>query len=218
MKRILSLLFVAFLLFLMPGCNSNDNGEKEINIPSKNNANDTSALTSPINTTNLDQYLFREDVQYVDLRSPKMIMNEGHIAGFEFIPFYSIIASFNDDNTLYKMQHVYNDGQTIPAGQVGGFVKQYEESENIINSLFSKEKYIFLVSQGGSEASYTINLLIQLGYCGNLLYNIGGVMNSEGIASYSSIKTNKYFISGHGDLNISFKYEFMNDLTPVTNY
>jgi hypothetical protein len=83
------------------------------------------------------------------------------------------------------------DGNTIPPGQVGGFVPQYEQSKNIITSLFEKDKYIFLISQGGSESSYVINLLVQLGYDASLLYNVGGITNGEGIKSYKSIETNK---------------------------
>ena len=217
MKKILIMVLFSLLCISGCNCNNNSNDDQIIEIPLKQEVNDTSARTSPVNSTNLDYYMFRDDVQYVDLRSLEMIASEGYIAGFEFIPFYSIIASFSGENTLYRMKGVEIDGVSIPAGQPGSFIPQYEESNNIIKSLFSKDKYIFLVSQGGSECSYVINLLIQLGYNGNLIYNVGGVMNSEGFASYSSIETNKYFVYGHGNLNLSVKYDFMNELTPTSN-
>lgn len=202
------------LMLLITGCSNKK--EEKIVIPSKETSNDTSVISSPINTKNLDAYMFLDNVQYVDLRSPTSIMKEGHIAGFEFIPFLSFIASFNSYDSLYKMQATTDlQGNYIPAGQVGGFVAQYEESETIIKSLFSKDKYIFLISQAGSESSYMINLLIQLGYDGNLLYNVGGVINSEGIPSYQSISSNKYFVEGCGDLKYVYNFGILDELTPI---
>jgi hypothetical protein len=75
--------------------------------------------------------MFRDDVQYVDLRSSYMVLEEGYVAGFEFIPYYNIIASFSEGQTLYQM--VAKNG--IGAGQVGGFEAQFEESESIIKML-----------------------------------------------------------------------------------
>ena len=60
-----------------------------------------------------------------------------------------------------------------------------------------------------------INLLIQLGYDGNLLYNVGGVSNSEGISSYKSISTNKYYVESLNDFKITIEYNFAEDLTPI---
>jgi len=191
-------------------------GCKNDSIPSKVNSYDNSVINSPINTLNLDKYMFRDDVQYVDLRSSKMILEEGYVAGFEFIPFYSIIASFDADVTLYQMIRTEDEqGNYISAGQVGGFVAQYEESKMIVESLFSKEKYIFFISQAGSESAYMINLLIQLGYDGNLLYNVGGVSGSEGIKSYKDVTSNKYYVSGHNGFNPMVTYKYLDELTPI---
>ena len=40
-------------------------------------------------------------------------------------------------------------------------------------------------------------------------------MNQESMPSYKSIETNKYFVEGHGNLEMTFKYDFMDDLTPI---
>lgn len=211
MKKIFVIIMV---LFIIAGC-SNKNDDKE-EIPNKISGTDNSARTSPINSSNLDDYMFRDDVQYIDLRSGTMILEEGYVAGFQFVPYYSIIASFSSTSTLYQMKNITDDdGETHYAGQIGSFVAQYEESESIIESIFDKNKYIFLLSQGGSESAYIINLLIQLGYNGNLLYNVGGVSNSEGIPSYNSIDTNKYYISGIGDYGVTVNYDFLEELTPI---
>lgn len=214
MKRII----VMFLLFvcLVSGCKCQNSDDSQLVIPQKKNSTDNDVLSSPINVYNLDDYLFRDDVQYVDVRKIEMIASEGYVAGFQFIPFYSIIASFAGEGTLYKMQRIFDENnKIIGAGQVGTFKAMYEESDSIINSLFSKDKYIFIISQGGSEATYVINLLIQLGYNPELLYNVGGVMNSEGYPSYSSMNANSYFVEGTGNLDMSVKFDFMSDLTPI---
>ena len=209
MKKI----FVCILmLFIIMGCSKKDNDV----IPLKISAEDNAAKSSPINSSNLDNYMFREDVQYIDLRSGSMILQEGYVSGFKFVPYYSIIASFSEHSTLYQMKTtIGGDGKSHHAGQIGGFVPQYEESQSIIESIFDKNKYIFLLSQGGSESAYVINLLIQLGYDGNLLYNVGGVSNGEGIASYKSVDTNKYYFSGIGDYGVTTTYNFLEELTPI---
>lgn len=202
MKKIL---VVIMILFFAVGCSKNNN------IPKKQNAVDNSAINSPINSTNLDEYMNRDDVQYIDLRSSRMVLEEGYVAGFSFVPFYNIIASFSGEGTLYKMEKVGEN----KAGAVGGFVALYEESDNIIKSLFDENKYIFLISQGGSESAYVINLLLQLGYDGNLLYNVGGVSNSEGPTPYKDVEGNKYYVEGHSGFNPSVSYDFVSDLTPI---
>ena len=210
MKKIFT---VILTLFMIAGCSNKDNFNV---IPNKINPTDNAANTSPINSFNLDNYMNREDVQYIDLRSGSMILQEGYVAGFKFVPYYSIIASFTSNDTLYQMKTTTDkEGNSYYAGQIGGFVAQYEESQSIIESIFDKNKYIFLLSQGGSESAYVINLLIQLGYDGNLLYNVGGVSNSEGIASYKSIDTNKYYVSGIGNYGVTATYDFLKDLTPI---
>jgi len=212
MKKVL--IMVMICLMFVGGCKKDNNNDNAI--PSKISKTDNAANSSPINSSNLDNYMFRDDVQYIDLRSGSMILEEGYVAGFQFVPYYSIIASFSPNSTLYQMKStVDSEGESHYAGQIGGFVAQYEESESIIKSLFDRNKYIFLLSQGGSESAYVINLLIQLGYDGNLLYNVGGVSNSEGIASYKSVDTNKYYISGIGDYGVTTTYDFLEELTPI---
>ena len=72
-----------------------------------------------------------------------------------------------------------------------------------------------MISQAGSESAYMINLLIQLGYDGNLLYNVGGVRNSEGPKPYKDVASNKYYVEGHSGFNPSVSYDFVSDLTPI---
>ena len=144
MKKILSL--ILFLIVFISGCNCKNDDSKVLTIPSKKIAEDTSTITSPINAVNLDKYLFRDDVQYIDLRYIDDILRDGYIAGFQFLPFHSLIASFGNPGTLYNMKDVKDEnGNWVYAGQVGGFYPQYEESERIIKHLFDETKNIFFV-------------------------------------------------------------------------
>ena len=73
-----------FLLIGCFGCKQTENYSK---IPLKNDPQGVSIEASSVNTQNIDNYLFRDDVVYVDLRPYAEIAKEGHIAGFGFYPF-----------------------------------------------------------------------------------------------------------------------------------
>ena len=81
MKNKILIIFLS--IFLTVGCS---NTYKDI--PVKNNVEGVTIEDSSVNTKNIDNYLFRDDVVYVDLRSYAEIVSEGHIAGFSFYPFY----------------------------------------------------------------------------------------------------------------------------------
>ena len=214
MKKLLSI--ILFFIMFLGGCSCKKGQSGTLVIPYKKFAEDTSTVTTPVNAMNLDKYLFRSDTQYVDLRDLEDIMSDGYIAGFQFIPFHTIIASFSNPETLYKMKDSKNENnEWIYAGQIGGFYQQYQESAQIISSLFDKDKYIFFVSQAGSEGSYMINLLIQLGYDGNKLYNVCGVIGTEGAYSYSVKGNQKYFVKGNRIVDSSIDYSFKSKLTPL---
>lgn len=214
MKRFICCLL--FFVLCLSGCSCKKE-EQALTIPNKVSATDSSTITTPINASNLDKYLFREDVQYIDLRGIDDIINDGYISGFEFIPFHAMIASFSSPSTLYKMKDVKDEnGKWTYAGQIGGFYPQYQESAQVINNMFDKNKYIFFVSQAGSEGSYMINLLIQLGYDGNKLYNVCGVIGTEGAYSYSTKGNQNYFVKGNKLIDIKLSYDFKMDLTPIS--
>lgn len=213
MKKIIIMLL--FSVLIVGGCSCKKE-DTQLSIPLKGSPNETSTITTPINASNLDKYLFRDDVQYVDLRELDLVMKTGHISGFEFIPFHSLIASFRDNKTLYTMKDSQDEnGKWTYAGTVGGFYPQYKESKQLIKSLFDSDKYIFFVSHAGSESTYMINLLIQLGYDGNKLYNICGVSGTEGGASYISSGNMKYFVDGSNAINVQTSYTLGITLTPI---
>ena len=219
MKKIL--LFILSLV-LMTGCAGN--GNKFDVIPEKHDPSGVSIESSSVTTKNIDDYLFRDDVVYVDLRSYSEIAREGHIAGFGFYPFYDFIATLEGsvdenknpkDNRLFKMKN-----QMGMIGQVGNFAPNYEESEQILNELFPKDKYIFTITISNNESMYFLNLLIQYGYDASKLYNIGGFSIGTGLnnVAYVNIENPKYLVEGNpliSTTNQNTTFDFFNGLTPI---
>lgn len=229
MKKILLL-----TLLLLAGCNGNNSNSSNLyeNIPEKIEVNGVSIEASSVNTKNIDNYLFRDDTVYVDLRPYSEVVKEGHIAGFSFYPYYELIATFEgyeesikneageviekipQDNRLFKYK------LESPVCKVGDFSPNYEESIFLLNELFPKDKYIFAISQSGLECHYFFNLLIQYGYDVSKLYNIGGFAIGTGFhnIAYKNIDDPKHLVPGnplidHEVQNITF--DFMRDLTPI---
>ena len=86
---------------------------------------------------------------------------------------------FFDENTLAKQAEEMKKDDDDEEATVEEFslenneyIPNYNESISIINSLFPKDKYIFLMCGGGGYASMTKNLLISLGYDQNKIYNV----------------------------------------------
>lgn len=219
MKKLIILLVS---IFLMTGCFNAGNSYAEI--PKKYDENGVNIEASSINTQNIDNYLFRDDVVYVDLRPYSEVVREGHIAGFSFYPFYDFIASLEDsvdaegnpyDNRLFVMKR--EKGQI---GQIGNFSPNYEESEVILNRLFPKDKYIFAITISNNECMYFLNLLIQYGYDASKLYNVGGFSIGTGFdnIAYVNIDNPKYLVKGNPtieSLEYNVTFDFMKELTPI---
>lgn len=221
MKKILISLLSFFLLV---SC-ANKTSENDYSIiPEKNDVNGVSIEASSINTQNIDNYLFRDDVIYVDLRSYAEIAREGHIAGFSFYPFYDFIATMEGskdsngeakDNRLFKMKN-----EKGMLGQIGNFVPNYQESEFVLNELFPKDKYIFTITISNNECMYFLNLLIQYGYNPELLYNVGGFSMGTGLknVAYKNIENPKHLVEGNPLLSTEGQdvtFDFIKNLTPL---
>ena len=109
----------------------------------------------------LDQYMFREDVQYVDLRNYDASFKSGFIYSFEVIPFFDYLdfRTFDRGNT-----YLFNPSQII-----------HEEE---LYRLFDKEKAIFLYADGCIRAGYLKDVLDYLGY--ERVYVLGGIGDYKG--------------------------------------
>ena len=216
MKKIL----ICLILFMVFGCTVK---EKEITVVEKSesdvislpvkSADSNNMSDSPINPKNLDDYLFREDCFYVDTRDPEQFYGEGSVAGFVNIPFYGYICDFKKGTgSLYTFTKVSDD---ILLGDPGSFIASYKESEEIIKSIFPVDKNIIVIATAGVESCYLLNLLVQLGYDSDKLYNAGSFTTGMGDdIAYVSYKDAKYLVRPVylDDTSISYSFE---GLTPI---
>lgn len=138
MKKLLVLLAVLTLSFTLTACG----GEEE--------------LPETMTMAELDGFLGRSDVQYIDLRNFDERMKAGYIEGFEVIPYF--------DYLKYQDILVDNGGWVFDAGEV--------KSVGSMNEMFNKDKTILLMCGSGTRAQYVMDALLSLGY--ENVINIGG--------------------------------------------
>ena len=133
-----------------------------------------------INEETIDKYLNRNDVVYRDNRmliDPANYENiggdsylSGFIKGFEVVPYPFLAPTINLPSEVGEGY----TGETLFSLENNSYIANYKESLEIIESLFPKDKSIFLMCGGGGYASMTKNLLLSLGYDQNKIYNVGG--------------------------------------------
>ena len=139
-----------------------------------------------INIDTIDKYLGRKDTVYRDMRmleDPATYENiggdrylSGYIKGFEVIPLPYIIPV---DGLPVEVGQTY-DGITLFYLQDNKYIANYEESMEILEKYFPKDKNIFLMCGGGGYAAMMKNFLIAMGWDENKIYNIGGYWYYQG--------------------------------------
>ena len=133
-----------------------------------------------INESNIDEYLNREDAVYRDMRmleDPAIYESiggdrflSGYIKGFEVVPLPYIIPV---DGLPSEVGETYK-GTTLFYNDNGIYYPNYDESYEIIEELFPKDKVIFLMCGGGGYAGMMKKFLVTMGWDENKIYNIGG--------------------------------------------
>lgn len=166
MKRFSRLFILAIFGVFLVSCNTNNEDELVEILPDD-------LITMEI----LDDYMYRDDVQYVDLRNYNASFQTGWIDGFELIPFFDYLdyRAFDRDG-VYEFNH-------------DQIVDQRE-----LERLFDKEKAIFLYADGCIRSGYLKDVLNYLGY--ERVYVLGGFYEYEGI----------YKMDGTGDYSIGDNY------------
>ena len=139
-----------------------------------------------INESTIDNYLDRPDSVYRDMRMLKDPGNyeaiggdsylSGFVRGFEVtpLPYIMNVTGLPDavgDTYTGKTLFTFSDGKYTP---------NYEESMYILESLFPKDKYIFLMCGGGGYAGMAKNMLVSLGWDESKIYNVGGYWSYNG--------------------------------------
>lgn len=149
------------LLFLMASCGPEEEQLLEI-------TPDT-IITMDV----LDDYMFRDDVQYVDLRNHNQYFHSGFIYSFENIPFFDYLdyRAFIRDGT-----YEFNPDQLI--------------NEEQLTRFFDPEKAIFLTADGCIRSGYIKDALNYLGY--ERVYVIGAYY--EYVGDYKVLGDGYYYV------------------------
>lgn len=147
MKKFLILFTALTLSIALAGCT------KEVEVPME-----LTALPEVIDMTNLDDFLGRPDVQYIDVRDFDERMYNGYIDGFDALPFkgyleVSDILVRTDGNWEYDAADMHN--------------------EVLLETFFATDKTIFIMCAGGTRAGYVKAALEAAGLT-NKIYNVGG--------------------------------------------
>ena len=134
-----------------------------------------------INEKNIDKYLNRKDSVYRDMRMLKDEANyekiggdsylSGFISGFEVIPFPYIV---NVTGLPEEVGNTYSGKTLYTKKENGKYIANYKESQEILEYYFPKDKYIFLMCGGGGYAGMMKNMLVDLGWDEDMIYNVGG--------------------------------------------
>lgn len=113
---------------------------------------------------NIDQYLGRGDVQYVDLRNFDDRLKSGYIMGFDVIPFFQ----FLEGNMVTR---------STEAGSTWDASKATVNDNFALDNYFDQDKAIVLMCASGTRAGYVKAILDAKGYS---TYNIGGFNQYNG--------------------------------------
>lgn len=173
------------LTCVLAGCSS-----KETALPAPENESGFRGelgIDKNINEKTLDNYLFRNDVAYRDMRLLKDPGNyeaiggdsylSGFVKGFEIVPLPYIVPVTGLPEAVGKTY----DGTTLYSTESDGSHKaNYAESDSIIDYLFPKDKALFLMCGGGGYAGMTKKFLVSMGWDASKIYDVGGYWYYEG--------------------------------------
>lgn len=188
MKRIFLIITIMLLSVSLTGCNNNENTLKELPKPeiTEGIRGEQFGIDKNINEETIDNYLGRSDSVYRDMRMLKDPGDyeaiggdsylSGFVKGFEVIPYPYLV---NVTGLPEEVGETY-DGDTLFTEEDGKYTANYEESLEILEYYFPKDKNIFLMCGGGGYAGMTKNLLVSLGWDKNKIYNVGGYWYYEG--------------------------------------
>lgn len=133
-----------------------------------------------VNEETIDKYLGRSDAVYRDMRMLKDPGNyetiggdsylSGYVKGFEVVPLPYLV---NVSGLPEEVGETYK-GATLFTEKDGVYKANYTESLAILEDLFPKDKYIFLMCGGGGYAGMTKTMLVKLGWDESKIYNVGG--------------------------------------------
>lgn len=176
-----------------------------------------------INEETIDNYLNRDDSVYRDMRMLKDPGNyeaiggdsylSGFISGFEVIPYPLLV---NVSGLPEEVGESYTGKTLFTQTADGEYIANYEESLEILEYYFPKDKYIFLMCGGGGYAKMTKDLLIALNWDSNKIYNVGGYWYYQGKNNIIVKKINKDNTISYDFWKVTYHDIDFNNLHEVT--
>ena len=140
-----------------------------------------------INEKTIDKYLNRSDSVYRDMRMLKDPGNyeaiggdsylSAFIKGFEIVPYPFLV---NVTGLPEEVGDTYTGSTLFTLNDKGEYIANYEESLEILEYFYPKDKNIFLMCGGAGYAGMTKTMLVELGWNENKIYNVGGFWYYEG--------------------------------------
>lgn len=140
-----------------------------------------------VNEETIDRYLGRSDAVYRDVRLLEDPADyeaiggdaylSGFVKGFEVVPLPYLV---NVTGLPEAVGETYTGKTLFTVDAEGNYTANYQESMEILENLFPKDKVIFLMCGGGGYAGMTKNLLVSLGWDAEKIYNVGGYWYYEG--------------------------------------
>ena len=171
-----------------------------------------------INESTIDEYLGRSDSVYRDMRMLKDPGNyeaiggdsylSGFVEGFEVIPLPYLT---NVTGLPEEVGETYTGETLFTQDESGNYVANYEESMEILEAIFPKDKNIFLMCGGGGYAGMTKTMLVALGWDENKIYNVGAYWSYNGNNKVEVKKT----IDGEDYYNFSIVPYYNIDFTTL---
>ena len=181
-KKILLVMLMALTL-----CACGD--QKEIALPKpevSEGVRGDLGIDANVNEETIDKYLNRENAVYRDMR---MLVDPGNysaiggdaylsgfVKGFEVVPLPYLV---NVTGLPEAVGDTYT-GKTLFTLKDGKYTANYEESMEVLEYLFPKDKTIFLMCGGGGYAGMTKTMLVELGWNADKIYNTGGYWYYKG--------------------------------------
>lgn len=158
-----------------------------------------------INEKTIDNYLHRTDVVYRDVRMLEDSASwenkwwtrnlEWFVEWFEVVP-YAFLTQFPQEYIDQKASEnvfgLYTGKTLFSLAEDGSYIPNYVESMEILEYLFPKDKYIFLMCGAGGYANFTKKMLVALGRDETKIYNVWWYRNYEWNRGISTV-------NNHGD-------------------
>lgn len=140
-----------------------------------------------INEATIDNYLGRSDSVYRDMRMLEDPADyaaiggdsylSGYVDGFEVVPYPYLV---NVTGLPEAVGESYTGPTLFTLNKDGSYTANYQESMQILEDLFPKDKNIFLMCGGAGYAGQTKDLLTKLGWDASKIYNVGGYWFYDG--------------------------------------